>query len=153
MLRNDIIDGLRFKEVRHVVARNGVVTELWRPDWWGSETQPQHVVIATLAGFCETNWHCHAEQKDLLFVVRGLIKIAFYDGRENSPTYKALNVIPFSYARPTLIQVPNGVWHALKNLESTESSYVTMNSAPFIYEAPDDYRLPPGDTSLPTPFQ
>lgn len=152
MVREGLIEGLRFREVRNVVARNGVVTELWRPDWWGEETQPQHVVYATLAAFSETNWHCHAKQNDLLFVVRGLIKIAFFDGREDSPTYKTLNVLPFSYARPTLIQVPNRVWHALKNLDGTDAAYVTMNDAPFFYEAPDDYRRPPGDASLPKPF-
>jgi dTDP-4-dehydrorhamnose 3,5-epimerase len=152
MVREGLIDGLRLKESSNVVARNGVVTELWRPDWWGQETRPQHVVYATLAAFCETNWHCHARQQDLLFVVRGLIKMAFYDGRESSPTYKTLNVMPFSAARPTLIYVPNGVWHALKNLDGSESAYVTMNNTPFIYEAPDDYRRPPGDESLPKPF-
>lgn len=152
MVRHGLIDGLRFKEVRNVVARNGVVTELWRPEWWGEETQPRHVVHATLAAFCETNWHCHKHQNDLIFVVRGLIKIAFYDGREDSPTHGKLNVIPFSYARPTLIGIPNGVWHALKNLDGQEAAYMTMNSIPFNYEAPDDYRRPPGDSSLPKPF-
>jgi hypothetical protein len=27
-----------------------------------------------------------------------------------------------------------------------------MNSRPFCYEDPDDWRLPPGDASLPRPF-
>jgi dTDP-4-dehydrorhamnose 3,5-epimerase len=152
MIRENLIDGLKFKEVRNVVARNGVVTELWRPDWWGEETRPRHVVHATLAAFSETNWHCHGKQNDLLFVVRGLIKIAFYDGREGSPTLGQLNVMPFSHARPTLIGVPHGVWHALKNLDGSESAYVTMNDAPFDYDAPDDYKRPPGDDALPKPF-
>lgn len=152
MIRENVIDGMRFKEVRHVVARNGVVTELWRPEWWGEDTQPRHVVYATLAAFSETNWHCHGKQNDLLFVVRGLIKLAFYDGREDSPTYKTLNVIPFSAARPTLIYVPHGIWHALKNLDGSESAYVTMNDAAFVYDEPDDYKRPPDDTALPRPF-
>lgn len=152
ILRGDLIDGLRFKDVRNVTARNGIVTELWRPEWLGPDTRPGHVVYATLAAFSETNWHCHKRQNDLLFVVRGLIKIAFYDGRTESPTYRKLNVFPFSYARPTLIAIPNGVWHALKNLDGQESAYVTMNDTAFDYEAPDDYRRPPGDAALPNPF-
>lgn len=148
----ELIAGLRLKQVQNVLARNGVVTELWRPEWLGPETRPGHVVHVTLTGFSETNWHCHKIQDDLLFVVRGLIKIAFYDDREDSPTYRRLNTLPFSPAHPTLINIPPGIWHALKNLGGDEAAYVTMNSRPFCYEDPDDWRLPPGDASLPRPF-
>ena len=96
----ELIAGLRLKQVQNVLARNGVVTELWRPEWLGPETRPGHVVHVTLAGFSETNWHCHKLQDDLLFVVRGLVKIAFYDDREASPTYRRLHTLPFSPARP-----------------------------------------------------
>ena len=148
----DLIDGLQLKTVQNVLARNGVVTELWRPEWLGPETRPGHVTHVTLAAFSETNWHCHRVQSDLLFVVRGLIKIAFYDDREESPSYRRLNVLPFSPLRPTLIAIPPGIWHALKNLDNTEAAYVTMNSRAFDYDDPDDWRLPPGDASLPRPF-
>lgn len=148
----DLIDGLRLKTVQNIATRNGVLTELWRPEWFGPETRPGHVAYATLSGFGETNWHCHRLQNDLLFVVRGLIKIAFYDDREDSPSYRRLNVLPFSPVRPTLIGIPPGIWHALKNLDGSEAAYMAMNSRPFDYEDPDDWRLPPGDASLPRPF-
>ena len=148
----DLIAGLRLKDVRNVVARSGLVTELWRSEWLGEDTRPAHVTYVTLTAFSETNWHCHKIQRDLLFVVRGLIKIAFFDDREDSPTYRQLNVLPFSNARPTLISIPSRVWHCLKNLGGEEAAYVTMNSRPFCYEDPDDWRLPPGDASLPRPF-
>lgn len=80
------------------------------------------------------------------------IRIAFYDDRESSETYHKLNVLPFSNLRPTLIQIPPGVWHALKNMSAEEAAYVTMNNRAFCYEDPDDWRLPPGDASLPKPF-
>src|SRR5271156_6463948 len=98
----ELIAGLRLKTVQNVLARNGVVTELWRPEWLGPETRPGPVTHVTPAAFSETNWHCHTVQSDLLFVVRGLIKIAFYDDREDSPSYRRLNVLPFSPLRPTL---------------------------------------------------
>jgi dTDP-4-dehydrorhamnose 3,5-epimerase len=148
----DLLDGLQLKTVQNVLARNGVVTELWRPEWLGPETRPGHVTYVTLAASSETNWHCHSIQSDLLFVVRGLIKIAFYDDREGSPSYRRLNVLPFSPLRPTLIAIPPGIWHALKNLDNAEAAYVTMNSRAFDYDDPDDWRLPPGDASLPRPF-
>jgi dTDP-4-dehydrorhamnose 3,5-epimerase len=152
MIRQDLIAGLEFKEVRPVVARNGIVMELWRPEWLGEHTRPRHVAYANLAAFCETNWHCHQVQNDLLFVVRGMIKIAFFDGRDESPTSGRLNVMPFSAFRPTLIAIPNGVWHCLKNLDAADSAYVTMNDQPFNYENPDDFKLPPNADELPYPF-
>lgn len=148
----ELIAGIRLKDGCNVVARNGIVTELWRSEWLGEETRPAHVVYVTLAAFSETNWHCHKIQNDLLFIVRGLVKVAFYDDREESPTYRRLNVLPFSHTRPTLINIPPGIWHCLKNAGGEEAAYVTMNSRPFAYEDPDDWRLPPGDAHLPQPF-
>ena len=152
LVRTGLIDGLKFKDVRNVLARNGVVTELWRPEWPGEDIRPAHIVYVTLAASGVTNWHCHKLQTDLLFVVRGMISIAFYDDRENSPTYRRMNVFPFSHLRPTLIQIPTSVWHALKNIGTEEAAYVTMNDRAFCYEDPDDWRLPPGSDALPRPF-
>ena len=152
LILSDCIAGLRFHDVRSVPTKSGVVTELWRPEWLGTETRPAHVVHVALVGLAETNWHCHRIQDDLLFVIRGHIKIAFYDDRETSPTYGKLMVLPFSAARPTLIAIPPGVWHALKNTGPDEAAFVTMNNRPFVYEDPDDWRLPVGDGTLPKPF-
>jgi dTDP-4-dehydrorhamnose 3,5-epimerase len=146
------IPGLVFHDVRSVPTKSGVVTELWRPEWMGAETRTAHVVYVAIVGFGETNWHCHKVQNDLLFVVRGHLKIAFYDDREHSTGYKQLLVLPFSAARPTLIAIPPGVWHALRNAGPEEAAFVTMNNRPFDYENPDDWRLPVGEGTLPRPF-
>lgn len=151
LIRPNLIAGLRFKEVRNIITRSGVVTELWRPEWLG-EPRPAHIVHVTLVSLGETNWHCHKKQNDLLFVVRGKILIAFYDDREDSETYRNLNVLPFSPLRPTLIEIPPGIWHALKNMTTEEATFVTMNDQPFCYDDPDDWRLPVSDTNLPKPF-
>ena len=152
MMRSEGIEGLTFTDVRSVVSHSGVVTELWRPEWLGEATRPGHVVHVTLNGFAETSWHCHKIQNDLLFVIRGALKIAFYDDRDESPTYRQMDVLPFSQVRPTLIGIPPGVWHALKNAGAKEAGFITMNSKAFAYDDPDDWRLPAGDPSLPRPF-
>src|SRR3712207_2787773 len=91
-------------------------------------------------------------RSDLLMVVRGLVQVALYDGREDSPTHGRLNRLTVGHVRPTLVAIPPDVWHALKNLGGEEAAYLTMNSTPFCYEDPDDWRLPPGDPALPDPF-
>jgi dTDP-4-dehydrorhamnose 3,5-epimerase len=152
LILSDPIAGLRFHDVRSVPTKSGVVTELWRPEWFGADTRPAHVVHVAMIGFGETNWHCHRVQHDLLFVVRGHIKIAFYDDREDSSTYRQLLTLPFSAVRPTLISIPPGVWHALKNAGPEDAAFVTMNNRAFDYEDPDDWRLPVGEGTLPRPF-
>jgi dTDP-4-dehydrorhamnose 3,5-epimerase len=77
-----------------------------------------------------------------------MIKIAFYDDREPSNTYRRLNDLMFSNARPTLIGT-RGVWHALKNVGTDEAAYVTMKDRAFNYEGPDDWRLPVGASEAP----
>jgi len=146
------IDGMRFYTVTSVPSKSGVVTELWRPEWLGADTRPAHVVHVTMASYAETNWHCHKRQHDLLFVVNGRIRIAFYDDRDGSPTFHHLDLRTFSQSDPTLIAIPPGVWHALQNLDGEPAAFVTMNDQPFSYESPDDWRLPVGDRHLPRPF-
>src|SRR5262249_55550929 len=140
----DLIAGIVLKDVRNrVVTRSGVVTELWRPEWLGEASRPAHVVYVTLTAFAETKWHCHKIQNDLLFVVRGAIPVALYDDRDGASTHGRLNVLPLSSARPTLVQIPPGVWHALKNAGNDEAAYVTMNDRAFCYEDPDDWGVDP----------
>ena len=146
------IAGLRFHDVRSVPTKSGLVTELWRPEWFGADTRPAHVVHVLLLGLAETNWHCHRIQNDLLFVVKGHLRIAFYDDRENSDTYRRLLVLPFSAGRPTLVSIPPGVWHALKNSGPEEGMFITMNDRAFAHEDPDDWRVPLGAGALPNPF-
>jgi dTDP-4-dehydrorhamnose 3,5-epimerase len=152
LVRSDLIVGLQFKEVRSVITKVGAVTEIWRPEWLGDKISPAHVTHITMLGHGETNWHCHKKQNDLIFVVRGLIQMAFYDDREDSETFHKLNVLPFSDLRPTLIHIPPGIWHAMKNMGTEDAGFVTMNDRVFCYEDPDDWRLPLGDCRLPKPF-
>jgi len=152
LVLDDGIAGIRLYTVASVPSKSGVVTELWRPEWLGSDTRPAHVVFVAMAPKAETNWHCHRRQHDLLFVIRGQIKIAFYDDRAESTTYRRLDTRTFSTESPTLIAIPPGVWHALQNRGHDEAAFVTMNDQPFAYEDPDDWRLPIGDAQLPHPF-
>lgn len=152
LVLSDSIEGMRFYQSSSVRSMSGHVTELWRPEWLGRDTRPDHVVFVTMAPHAKTNWHCHRRQRDLLFVVRGRIKVAFYDDRSDSRTYRHLEVRTFSQSQPTLIAIPPGVWHALQNLGADEAAFVTMNDQPFTYEDPDDWRLPVDNGQLPRPF-
>src|SRR3712207_8032636 len=72
-------------------------------------------------------------RSDLLMVVRGLVQVALYDGREDSPTHGRLNRLTVGHVRPTLVAIPPDVWHALKNLGDRKSTRLNSSHANISY--------------------
>ncbi len=143
------IEGLEIREVKNVVYRNGVLTELFRSEWFDPPMPVGHVVhVEMMAGGVST-WHCHKVQRDIVFPVRGQFRIGFYDDRESSPTYRTSLVVSAGIMRPTYYSIPPGVWHALKNTTQESAAYVVINDVPFIYDDPDDWILPVGAAAIP----
>ncbi len=143
------IDGVRIKDVKNVVIRASTLTEIYRPEWFQDEFVVQHVVhISALPGYA-TQWHCHHEQTDIIFPVRGYIRIGLYDARKHSPSCGKSVVLTFNLLRPRYVVVPPGVWHALRNIGVDEASYLVLNDKPFHYEKPDDWLLPAGSDDIP----
>ena len=108
------IAGLELREVKNVIYRNGVLTELFRPEWFDDRFKVGHVVFVSLLPGLTTQWHRHHEQEDIVIPVRGTIRMGFYDSREDSPTRGKGCVLNFNLMRPRYIYIPPGVWHALR---------------------------------------
>ena len=143
------ISGLEIKEIRNVVFRNGILTELFRSEWLDPPFSIAHAIYVTMTSQTSSPWHCHAQQRDVIIPVQGRFRIGFYDDRENSPSYRTSIVINASILRPTYCVVPPGVWHALRNPTTEPAAYVVFNDQPYIYEEPDDWILPVGTEAIP----
>ncbi len=143
------IDGVSAHEVRHVPRDHGVITEMYRPEWDPTGLPVVQVYQSRLFAGAIGAWSCHATQTDRLFVNQGLLKIVLYDGREDSPTWKRINVFHVGDPRPTLLIVPPGVWHGVQNLGDTDALLVNVPSAAYRYEDPDHYRLPYDTDKIP----
>lgn len=143
------IEGLYLKDVKNVVYQNGVLTELYRPEWFDGDFNVGHVVNVCLLPGRATQWHRHHEQRDIVFPVRGTIRMGFYDSRESSATFGKGMVVNFNLLRPRYVHIPPGVWHSLKNIGPDEAVYVVINDVPFDYEQPDDWLLPAGSDAIP----
>ena len=143
------VEGVRIKEIRNVVIRSGVLTECFRPEWFGPSFQAAHIVHMALLPGGLSNWHCHRRQSDVILAVRGQLRIGLYDGRAESTTYRSFSALNVSIARPTAVFVPPLVWHAIKNPSGQESAYIVVNDEVFDYAAPDDWTLPPDRTRFP----
>lgn len=86
------IDGVAIKEIRNVTVRSGVLTECYRPEWFGTDSPAGHVVYMNILPGGISNWHCHKNQTDVIVAVRGQLRIGLYDDRPESRTYREFAV-------------------------------------------------------------
>lgn len=141
--------GIEIKEIKNVVIRSGVLTECFRPEWFGGSFQTAHVVYMNLLAGGMSSWHCHQRQSDIIVAVRGQLRIGLYDDRADSASYAAFAMLNISVSRPMAIRIPPLVWHAIRNPSNEDAAYIVLNDQPFNYEEPDDWILPPGSDAIP----
>jgi dTDP-4-dehydrorhamnose 3,5-epimerase len=145
----DLIDGARVIEVRNVVRDSGHVTEVLRRDWFNEAVEIDQVFQVTLESHAVSAWHVHLATTDRLFATAGQVKIALYDGREDSPTHGLVNEFRLGERRPGLVIVPAGVWHGLRNLSAAPSTVLNVVDRAYVYDDPDHWRLPSDTAEIP----
>jgi dTDP-4-dehydrorhamnose 3,5-epimerase len=151
-LRYDLIADVRIKEVRNVITRNGVTTEMYRADWGVGHGAIEHLIHVSMRGRAVSAWHCHRIQMDHVFVTHGAFKLALFDGRESSPTCGKVNEFRLSPMRPMLVVIPPGIWHGFQNLMPDTSVFINFFDHAYRYDDPDEWRLPPDTTAIPYRF-
>ncbi len=87
-------------------------------------------------------WHWHEDQDDYFCAIQGMIQVALYDLREDSPTYGELNEFFLGEHNPVLLKIPRGVAHGYKTLGVVPSLLLNFPTQPYRREAPDERRLP-----------
>jgi dTDP-4-dehydrorhamnose 3,5-epimerase len=151
-VRRDLIAGVDLREVRHVVTRNGITTEVHRRDWGVSIGDVEQIIHVTLRPGALSAWHMHELKTDHLFVVSGMAKVVLFDGRVDSPTSGQIDELICSAMRPTLLVIPPMVWHGIHNTGSEPLSFVNYFDVAYDYAAPDDWRMPPDTVDVPYQF-
>jgi dTDP-4-dehydrorhamnose 3,5-epimerase len=143
------IAGVQIVELGNVLTRSGSLLEIFRKDWPAIAIGVKQVNWVQLNPDSVTDWHRHALQTDHLVGVGGNIRLALWDGREDSPTHGASEVIRLGALRPVMVIVPTGVWHALRNESGASAGYLNMVDELYDYARPDNYRLAPGTPGVP----
>ena len=84
-------------------------------------------------------WHGHVYQSQWNYVVSGQIKVALYDNREDSSTYKeTMELVVGDETEPMAYFFPPGVLHGYKCIQgSMQIIYVTSG----VYDLEDEVRL------------
>lgn len=92
-------------------------------------------------------WHFHHRQTDWWYIGIGHVQAALYDNREESPTYKTLQVFDMKGASNETaedaynicVKIPPGVLHGLRVLSSeAHIFYITSET----YDPDDEGRIP-----------
>ena len=71
---------------------------------------PDERGFATYPGVVKA-WHYHTKQVDHFVCAAGMVKLVLVDTRADSPTKGAVNEFFLGTQNPTLVQVPNLVYH------------------------------------------
>ena len=148
----DLINGVKVKEIKNVLKENGFLTEIFRTDWALDEGEVQQVFQVILSPGGISAWHAHQFTTDRIFVSYGWAKMILFDAREDSPTYNLINEFRIGINRPTLLVVPPGVWHGSQNISTEPSCLINLVDRAYTYDDPDHWRLPIDTPKIPYSF-
>ena len=139
--KTPLIDGVRTKTLRLIPDERGWLMEILRsddPDYF--QKFGQVYVSSTYPGVVKA-WHYHKHQIDNFACVSGMVKLVLVDTREGSPTKGTINEFFLGTQNPTLVQVPNLVYHGWKCISTEVSTVVNVPTELYRYDDPDEYRL------------
>ena len=141
-LKLDPIDGVRFRPTRPVPHEDGHVIEIARQGWDVLDAPIVQVHMTTTLPGRVRAWGLHRRSSDRLFVARGLVRIACYDGRKGSPTFGRINEFTLSDRNPGIVVVPPDLYHGWMNIGVDEAIVVNMPTRTYDYDSPDALDLP-----------
>jgi len=143
-----LIEGVKTKKLKVIPDERGFLLEILRNDDEMFEKFGQ-VYVTTAYPSIVKAWHYHKKQTDNFTCVKGMMKVALYDNREDSPTYKEINEFFIGEKNPLLIKVPPFVYHGFKAIGDETAYFLSIPTLPYNYEDPDEYRLPPDTKEIP----
>lgn len=143
-----MIKGVKIKQLRVIPDQRGRLMEILRADDDLFVKFGQVYMTTTYPGVVKA-WHLHKKQTDNIVCVQGMIKLAMYDPREDSPTYKEVNEFYLGTYNPLLVQVPAGVYHGWMCVSPEEAIVVNVPTEVYDREDPDEFRLDPHQNDIP----
>lgn len=143
-----LIHGVIVKPLKVVPDERGRLMEILRCD---DEffTEFGQVYLSTVYPGVVKAWHYHTIQEDRFTCVKGMVKAALYDDREDSPTRGAVNELYVGEHKPCLVVIPPGVYHGWTCVGVEEAYVINAPSRPYTYNDPDEFRADPHDPRIP----
>lgn len=143
-----MIDGVQIKQLRVIPDERGRLVEILRVDDEIFEKFGQAYMTSIYPGIVK-GWHYHNVQSDNVACVSGMIKLALYDKRIDSPTFKRVNEFYIGIHNPRLIHIPPGICHGWMCVGSQEAIVINMPTMAYNYNDPDEHRIDPHNNDIP----
>jgi len=143
-----LIEAVDVRRAKVIPDERGRLGEILRADDPWFEKFGQVYFTTTYPGMVKA-WHYHNKQTDHFYVVRGMLKIALYDQRPDSPTQGTVNQVYLGEHCPGLVKIPPGVQHGWMCVSETEAYIVNIVSEMYNYKHPDEFRTHPHDNDIP----
>jgi dTDP-4-dehydrorhamnose 3,5-epimerase len=146
------IAGIKVHQPPTQQDERGTLFEIFSPHW-GFDSHPLvYAYAVTVRPGAVKGWALHEQHVDRYFFIAGTSKLVLYDSRPNSPTRGMVTVNFYSELNRSLVSVPPLVYHAVENVGTTESLFVSFPSEPYNHGNPDKYVLPPDSDLIPYKF-
>jgi len=143
-----MIDGVKVKKLKVIPDERGRLMEILRRDDGIFKSFGQVYMTTALPGVVKA-WHYHKLQDDYFTCIRGKMRLALYDARKKSPTYKEVNEFTIGLDDPALVVIPKGVYHGFKCVSDEEAVVINTPTKAYNREKPDEYRIDPYENDIP----
>ncbi len=143
-----MIDGVMIKKLTVIADERGRLMEILRADDEMFAGFGQVYMTTAYPGVVK-GWHYHKRQSDNMAVVRGMMKIVLYDGREGSKTRGDIDEYFAGVHNPILVHIPPLVFHGFKCISTVEAIVVNTPTEAYNYRDPDEFRVPPHENAIP----
>lgn len=143
-----MINGVKIKRLKVIPDQRGRVMEILRRDDELFREFGQVYMTTTYPDVVKA-WHKHEKQSDNIACVAGMIKLAIYDSRPQSPTFKEINEFYLGVHSPMLVQVPAGIYHGWMCVSQEEAIIINIPTERYDYDQPDEQRLDPHKNDIP----
>lgn len=143
-----MIDGVVVVPLKLLPNARGRLMEITRQDDPYAIKFEQVYLTSTYPGVVKA-WYRHHRQVDQLASISGLTRLALFDGRPDSPTYRLVQEIYLGELSPRLVRIPPGVWHGFQAVGTQEAFLLHLNSHGFDPTHPDEDRLAANDPQIP----
>ncbi|MEK7867873.1 MAG: dTDP-4-dehydrorhamnose 3,5-epimerase family protein [Candidatus Omnitrophota bacterium] len=143
-----MIQGVEIKKLKIIPDGRGRLMEILRSDEPIFQKFGQVYMTTAYPGVAKA-WHYHKLQDDHFTCISGVMRLALYDSREDSPTYKEINDFVVSLDNPILVKIPKLIYHGFKCVSDIEAIVINVPTMTYNYKVPDEYRLDAFDNDIP----
>jgi len=141
-----VIDGVVVKPLRRIPDERGFIMHMLRADDPDFERFGEIYFTTAYPGVIKA-WHMHKEMTLNYAVVVGMIKLALYDDRADSPTRGEIQELFIGQENYQLVKIPPLVWNGFKTIGT--QMVILANCASLPHDPNELVRIPPFDSSIP----